>query len=87
MWTAYGERMTTNYVELTPRAMRPVDRHDNEQINYVLPGRVEVRLGDTRILAAGPRRDRAIEVGRVVVRLASDRRSRNFGIDTVSIRA
>ena len=45
MWTASGERMTQNYVELEPGAITSVDRHANEQINYVLRGRLEVRLG------------------------------------------
>ena len=37
--------MTQNYVELQPGAITSVDRHANEQINYVLRGRLEVRLG------------------------------------------
>jgi quercetin dioxygenase-like cupin family protein len=37
--------MTQNYVELEPGAVTSVDRHANEQINYVLRGRLEVRLG------------------------------------------
>lgn len=45
VWTASGERMTQNYVELQPGAITSVDRHANEQINYVLRGRLEVRLG------------------------------------------
>jgi quercetin dioxygenase-like cupin family protein len=45
VWTASGERMTQNYVELQPGAITSVDRHANEQINYVLRGRLEVCLG------------------------------------------
>ena len=45
VWTVSGERMTQNYVELQPGAITSVDRHANEQINYVLSGRLEVCLG------------------------------------------
>jgi quercetin dioxygenase-like cupin family protein len=45
VWTASGERMTQNYVELQPGATTSVDRHANEQINYLLRGRLEVYLG------------------------------------------
>jgi quercetin dioxygenase-like cupin family protein len=37
--------MTQNYVELQPGAITSVDRHANEQINYVLRGNLEVCLG------------------------------------------
>jgi quercetin dioxygenase-like cupin family protein len=45
VWSASGERMTQNYVELQPGATTSVDRHANEQINYLLRGRLEVTLG------------------------------------------
>ncbi|HLW61362.1 MAG TPA: cupin domain-containing protein [bacterium] len=45
VWTVSGERVTVNYVELQPGAVTKVDHHSNEQINYVLEGRIEVRLG------------------------------------------
>lgn len=45
VWTVSGEQMTLNYVELQPGAVTRLDQHANEQINYVLSGRVEVQLG------------------------------------------
>ena len=45
VWTTSGERITLNYVELRPGAITKVDQHANEQINYLLEGRIEVRLG------------------------------------------
>ncbi|MFN2432002.1 MAG: cupin domain-containing protein [Gemmatimonadota bacterium] len=57
IWTVSGTRMTMNYVELQPGAVTRLDRHENEQLNYVLSGRVEALLGaegETRqVLAAG----------------------------------
>ncbi len=57
MWTVSGERMTLNYVELQPGSITGLDRHENEQLNYVLSGRVEALLGESgelrRTLGAG----------------------------------
>lgn len=46
IWSISGQNMTLNYVELQPGAISNPHRHENEQINYILQGSVEVIVGD-----------------------------------------
>jgi quercetin dioxygenase-like cupin family protein len=46
VWSISGKRMTLNYVEISSGGKTEVDRHSNEQINYILKGETQLRLGD-----------------------------------------
>lgn len=46
VWSLSARRATVNYVEMQPGAATEIDRHTNEQINYILDGTVDVLLGN-----------------------------------------
>jgi quercetin dioxygenase-like cupin family protein len=45
VWSVSGKQMTVNYVEISAGGKTKVDRHTNEQINYILEGEVLLLLG------------------------------------------
>jgi quercetin dioxygenase-like cupin family protein len=42
----HGERLTLGVVELSPNAVVPEHRHDNEQLGLLLQGSLTFRIGD-----------------------------------------
>ena len=52
--TIKGQKASISYFEIEPGAESPLHDHDNEQINYVLEGELELSSGDETVtLKAG----------------------------------
>ena len=56
--TIKGEKVSISYFEMEPGAESPLHHHDNEQINYVLEGRIQFTSGEESA---------TLEAGQVVV--------------------
>jgi quercetin dioxygenase-like cupin family protein len=48
MYTTCGETMTVSLVEMQPGSVIPLHSHPHEQVGYMVAGRAEFTLGESR---------------------------------------